>query len=112
MAHSNTSSGHMFKNSVGRKEKLRFLKHIAPNLCPPGPWVHEVLSPFQCRFSCASILFWRVGGLVVVPASLAAGQSANLSNQQIDMMIFLFTDLGPMTLISELRVQTRGHLSL
>ena len=36
MDHTNTSSGHMFKNSVGRKEKLIFLKHVAPDLCPAG----------------------------------------------------------------------------
>ena len=43
MSHSNAQSGHIFKNSVGRKEKLRYIKHMAPTLCPPG----QVLLVFQ-----------------------------------------------------------------
>lgn len=41
-----------------------------------------------------------------------AGKSANLSNIQVDMLIFILCGLGPMTLISELRVQTKGPLTL
>lgn len=36
MDHTNTQSGHIFKNAVGRKEKLRFLKALSPDLCPAG----------------------------------------------------------------------------
>ena len=44
--------------------------------------------------------------------ALAGGTTANLSNIQLDMMVFISTDLGPLTSISELRVQTKGQLPL
>ena len=51
MSYSNSSSGHIFKNSVGRKEKLRYLKHLAPNLCPPGVYSWGCV---VCQFVYAS----------------------------------------------------------
>ena len=72
MDHANSQSGHMFKNSVGRKEKLRFLKALSPDLCPAGT---------LGQWACSAVWFAQWGHVFIhmqvmpTPFSLAAAHA-------------------------------------
>ena len=49
--------------------------------------------------------------LLVVPAA-SSGTLCQLSDLQLDLLMFVATGLGPMVSLKDLRVGTRGELSL
>ena len=96
------------KNSVSRSEKVRILSSFGtPKLsscslsctCCMACSLHVV---FVQTITCAS----HTSTFLVFPGSLA-----QLSDWQIDQLMFVATSIGPMVSLKDLRVNTRGNLT-
>ena len=89
------------KNAVSRSERVRVLASLGN----PKLTSCFLLAPIT---SSLSVSMFNL--LVVLAAS--PGTLCQLSDFQLDLLMFVATGLGPMVSIKDLRVSTRGELSL
>ena len=95
------------KNSVSRSEKVRipsslgYPKMSSCSLSCTG-CIPVVSMVFLSLFTCAP----HPNTFLVFPGSLA-----QLPDWQIDQLMFVATNIGPMVSIKDLRVNTRGELT-